>query len=154
MPRRPLFWLIPCLLFTATACGSRGSVALSALVEDPEVEVERSGVGSDVQGGFRLKLSLGDYAEDSTSVSIGTFSLQRDGADVLSPLSLGGQQFPVTIGVGESKSYELTFLQSPELEIADALCEGDLELFGSFTDSLNDDRPTTVRSAAFEPTCP
>lgn len=153
MLRRPLFWLIPWLALAGLACGSRGSVALSAIVEDPRVEVERSAVGSDVSGGFRLSLSLGDYAEDSTRVSIGVFAIQRDGADVLAPLSLDGQEFPVTIGVGESKSYELSFLQSPELEIADALCEGDLELFGSFTDSLNDDRPTTVRSAAFEPSC-
>lgn len=142
------------LVALAPACGSRGSVALTAVVDGAMVEVARSAVGSDVSGSFRLELALGDYAEESTSVSLGTFSLQRDGVDLLSPLSLSGQRFPVTIGVGETKSFSLSFLQSPELAVADSLCEGDLEILGSLSDSLNDDRPTTVRSAAFEPSCP
>ena len=153
MRKFPLFCLIA-LTTVLSACGSRGSVALTAVVEDPAVTVDRSALGSDVSGSFRVTLSLGEYAEDSTSVSIGTFALQRDGVDVLAPLSLGGQSFPVTVGVGDSTSFSLTFLQSPSLEIADSLCEGDLELYGSFTDSLNDDRPITVRTAAFEPECP
>jgi hypothetical protein len=150
---RAPFRLILCLSAGLPACGSKGSVALSALISAPRVEVDRSAVGADVEGGFGLELRLGDYAEGSTTVELGTFSIQRDGVDVLTPLSLGGQDFPVSLGPGDSKSFAMTFDQSAALDVADSLCEGDLELTGSFTDSLNDDRPTTVRTSAFEPSC-
>jgi hypothetical protein len=153
MPLRAPFWLILSLTVGLPACGSKGSVALSALVSEPRVEVESSSVGSDVSGSFRLELSLGEYAEDSTSVALGSFSIQRDGVDVLAPLALAGQAFPVVLAPGATQSYPMTFLQSTDPDTGDSLCEGDLELAGSFTDSLNDDRPTTVRTSAFEPIC-
>lgn len=154
MPSRAPFRLIFLLAAGLPACGSKESVALGASIFDPSVEVERSAVGSDVTGGFELELTLGDYAEDSTQVTLGTFAIQRDGVDVLAPLSLGGTEFPVTLAVGSVQRFSLTFLQSPPLDVADSLCEGDLEFFGSLTDSLSGDRSTTVRSGAFEPSCP
>jgi hypothetical protein len=153
LPRAP-FWLILWLSTGLGACGSKGSVALSAVISAPSAEVARSAVGADVTGGFEVELRLGEYAEESTTVELGTFSIQRDGADVLAPLTLGGQKFPVSLGPGEAKSFELTINQAADRDVGDSLCEGDLELSGSFTDSLNDDRPTAVRSSAFEPSCP
>jgi len=69
-------------------------------------------------------------------------------------LSLGGAEFPVTIAVNSTQTFSLSFLQSADLDVGDSLCEGNLKFFGSLTDSLSGDRPTTVQSAAFEPSCP
>ncbi|HEY3495675.1 MAG TPA: hypothetical protein VGK73_13350 [Polyangiaceae bacterium] len=153
MRKFPLFWLSLLLGGASAGCGSKGSVALTVIADNPEVTVESGVLASEVAGSFRVELTLGEYAEDSTSVSLGAFSIQRDAEDVLSPLSLGGQTFPVIVDVGASKSFTLTFLQDGTPEEGKSLCEGDLELVGSFTDSLSGDRPTPARTAAFEPSC-
>ncbi len=141
-------------LFGSVACGSKGNVALIGRIDKPSLAVNRSAVGADVTGGFDLVLELGELASDATSVSLGAFSIERSGSELLSPLSLAGTTFPVLVGVGETKTIHLTLSQTPDLDVADKLCEADVSFRGSVTDTLVENRPTTLLSSAFTPSCP
>jgi hypothetical protein len=115
--------------------------------------VSRSVVGADADGGFDLVLDLGEYASGPTSVSLGAFALEREETVVLSPLSLAGATFPVGVAPGETKTLRLTFAATPSTTEAETLCSGDLEVRGSISDTLGMNRPITVTSAVFTPTC-
>lgn len=148
------FGLLVLTLAATAGCASDGVASLSGSVLDPSVSVTRSALAGDVSGGFDLVLELGDYASGPTQVSLGVFALERDGAELLSPLALSGATFPVTVAVGELKRIPLTFEATAELSDADALCAGPVSLRGSVTDSLGKNRPTTLRSAEVTPSCP
>jgi hypothetical protein len=136
------------------ACGSKGSVAVSMEIREPRLEIERSAVGADAAGGLTLKLALGEEAPEATEVALGTFSLQRGSMQLLGPLSLSGAAFPVRLGIGEEKTFALTFAESTDLSVADALCDGRLSLLGAVSDSESGDQPTSIQSAEFSADCP
>jgi hypothetical protein len=138
----------------ASACsGDKSLVALSAKVESPSLTVESSAVGADAMGGFDLVMALGEYASEATEVSLGSFSIVRDDAELLSPLSLAGANFPVSLGIGKKVTLPLTFEASPDPAIADELCQGGLVLEGTLMDSLSNNHPTPVKSPPFSASC-
>jgi len=150
---RSLVALVGVSALVLGGCGSKGSVAVSMEITAPELDVESSAVGADASGGFALRLALGEEAPEATQVALGTFSLQRASTELLGPLSLSGAAFPVRLGVGEQKTFALTFVESTELDVADALCDGPLSVLGAVSDSESGDQPTSVRSPAFSASC-
>jgi hypothetical protein len=145
-------WL--CILtFVLAGCGSDGQASLIGRVERPALSVDRSLVGADASGGFDLVLELGEFASGPTSVGLGAFSIERDGTALLSPLSLAGATFPVTVAAGAKRSIRLTLDATPTTDEAEALCEGGIAFRGSVTDSLSGNRPITLTSAVFTPAC-
>ena len=139
-----------------TSCiDEEAGVLLSAELESPALTVASSALVTEVTGDFAIELSLGDRASDATTVELGTFSLQRDGDVLLNPLELDAEPaFPITVGVGGKKSVAVTIgPQEADAEIADSLCSGQLQVVGTLTDSLGDDRPLTLSSVSFSPAC-
>ena len=130
-------------------------VLLSAELKSPALTVMSSALVTEVMGDFAIELSLGDRASDATTVELGTFSLQRAGDVLLNPLSLDtAPAFPITVGVGGKKSVAVTIgPQEADADIGSSLCSGQLQVVGTLTDSLGDDRPLTLSSGAFSPTC-
>jgi len=148
--------LIALALGLLTSCVDEEGVLLSADLESPAVTVATSALVTEVAGDFAIQLSLGDRASDPTTVELGTFSLQRDGNVLLNPLELDTEPaFPITVGVGGSKRVLVTVgPQEADVEIGESLCSGELEVVGTLTDSLGDDRPVTLASGPFQPSCP
>ena len=148
------FLIVSLLALVACACsGDKSLVALSAKVESPSLAVQSSAVGADAMGGFDLVMALGEYASEETKVSLGSFSILRDDAELLSPLSLDGAMFPVSLGVGKKITLPLTFDVSTEPAIADELCQGGLVLEGTLMDTLSNNHPTPVKSPPFSASC-
>lgn len=149
----PLLILALCML---TSCvPEEEGVLLSAELESPALTVTSSALVTEVMGDFAIQLSLGDRASDATTVELGTFSLQRDGDVLLNPLSLDTEPaFPITVGVGGKKSVAVVIgPQEADADIGNSLCSGQLKVVGTLTDSLGDDRPLTLSSGPFLPTC-
>jgi hypothetical protein len=146
-------WIVCVLALTSACSGDKSLVALTAQVDVPVLGVQTSSVGADATGSFSLAMELGQYASADTQVSLGTFSIQRDGVDLLTPLSLAGATFPVTLGVGKKVMLPLTFDASTAPEIGTAICQGPVEVRGTLTDSLSNNHPTTVTSEVFAATC-
>jgi hypothetical protein len=140
-------------LLAAGCGGDKSLVALSARVDQPTLTAESSSVGADISGGFSLGMALGEYAADDTMVALGTFSVARDGMDLLSPLALAGAKFPVSLGVGKKVTLPLTFTANAEPSMADDICQAPVVLRGTLTDSLSNEHPTDVESAPFSATC-
>jgi hypothetical protein len=148
------FLVVSWVALAACGCsGDKSLVAMSARVESPTLTVESSAIGADATGGFVLVMALGEYATEDTQVSLGSFSIQRGGVELLSPLSLSGANFPVALGVGKKITLPLTFDASTEPAVADALCQGTVEVVGTLMDTLSNDHPTPVKSAAFAAKC-
>ena len=146
------FWflVVPALSFACSVENSSG--ALSGRVDGPSLQVQSSSVGADLTGAFSLQMQLGDYASEDTEVSLGAFSIQRSGAELVSPLSLAGATFPVSLGVGKKVMLPMTFKASIDPSVATELCAGPLQVFGTLTDSASN-HPTTITSGDFSPAC-
>jgi hypothetical protein len=137
-----------------SGCGSEGVASLTGSLERPALDLNRSALGADATGGFELVLFLGEYAAGPTQVSLGAFAIERDGAELYSPLALDSSAtFPVNVGVGETKRVSFTFAVSPDAVAAEALCDGSLAFRGSVSDTLGKNRPTTLTSPEVTPTC-
>ena len=138
-----------------TSCVDEEGVLLSAKLESPALTVSSSALVTEVTGGFELHLSLGERASDPTTVELGTFSLQRDGDVLLDPLEIAtNPEFPVSVAVGGEKHVVVSIgPHEAEADLGELLCSRQLEIVGILTDSLGDDRPMTVSSGSFPPTC-
>jgi hypothetical protein len=68
--------------FLPVACGSPGSVAVTATISSPDIAVDASSVlAARLTGTFLLHLELGQHASSATDVSVGQGNLTlRDGA--------------------------------------------------------------------------
>jgi hypothetical protein len=140
-----------------TGCGSKGAVSLLAHVERPELSARTNELDLLVlTGGFDLVLELGDAAPRSTTVTLGSFSLESEAGDILvdrvdaSP----DLEFPVTLGAGDSVSAHCDLGDDQVADLADGdVCAGNIRITGVITDSLSDGRPTRVLSNAFRATC-
>ncbi len=139
------------LVFGCSA--DKSEVALTATVQAPALEVQMSSVAADATGGFNLVMSLGEYASDATEVSLGSFSVQRDEKDLLTPLGLSGATFPVSLGVGKRVTLPLTFAETTEPATGADLCQGPVQIRGTLMDTLSNDHPTTAVSVTFIPVC-
>ncbi len=147
------FWFLVLPALTLACSVENGSAALSGRVDGPSLEVKSSSVGADLTGAFSLQIELGDYASQDTEVSLGSFSLQRDDMELVSPLSLAGATFPVSLGVGKKVMLPMTFKASADPSVATEICAGPLQVLGTLTDSASNGHPTTVKSGDFSATC-
>jgi hypothetical protein len=139
------------------ACGSKGAVSLLANCEKPSLDVQQSALGSSLGGGFELVLELGEYAEESTEVSLGGFGLFRGDEELVSALPFSSSvDFPLSVGPGDSKRVVLSIESGDTYEsgVADALCSGGIRYEGAVTDTLGGGKPTPAASAEFTPSCP
>ena len=149
--------LLPVVAAGLSGCGiEEEGVLLEASLGSPEVTVEGGTLATDVTGSFDIHLELGELASDPTTVKLGVFRLERDGSALVDPLHFDtNPKFPVEVDVGTSKHVAATIMsldQAPEL--AEALCAGPLEIVGTVTDTLGDDRAKTLRSGSVTPDCP
>lgn len=152
-PTTAVFLLSLASGFVFGCSADKSQVALTATVQGPSLEVQTSNVGADANGQFSLVMSLGEYASDSTEVSLGAFSVQRDEKDLLPPLSLKGAMFPVTLGVGKRVALPLSFAESTDPSKGDDLCLAPVQIRGTLMDSLSNDHPTVAVSGTFMPSC-
>jgi hypothetical protein len=141
------------LSLTCACSASKSDIALTARIDAPSLTVQSSNVGADAMGGLSLALELGSYASGDTLVSLGTFSIQRDNVELLTPLSLAGATFPVSLGVGKKVMLPLTFEASTDSDTATAICQGPVVIAGSVRDTLSDNHPTQVTSGEFTAQC-
>jgi hypothetical protein len=151
-------WLGFMLLSGATGCGGEEDVSLTATLLDVRVNVTSLALGSELSGGFGLRLELGEYAPEPTQVSLGAFSLRRDQLELVSPLPLApaaGVVFPVSLTPGEVRRVELAFDASSLLDAAeaDAVCTGPLAVVGAVTDTLGGGKTTGATAAGVTPQC-
>jgi hypothetical protein len=146
-------WVFSLLPLALGCSGSKSDVALSASIDEPMLAVQSSSVGADAMGGFSLAMELGQYASEDTKVSLGTFSIQRDGVDLLTPLSLSGAMFPVLLGVGKKVMLPLTFDASTQPDMAAAVCSAPVLIRGTLMDTLSNNHPTVITSGTFDAAC-
>jgi hypothetical protein len=146
-------WVLSAASLTLACSGDKSLVALSASIDEPTLSAQSSSVGGDAMGGFSLAMALGEYADADTKVSLGTFSIQRDGVDLVTPLSLSGATFPVSLAVGKKVMLPLTFDASTDPAAATALCQAPVVIRGTLTDSLSNNHPTVVTSGSFDAQC-
>lgn len=153
MRLRSFAW-VSCVILFAPACSSdRSALALSARIDSPSLDVQASSVGADATGTFSLAIELGEYATEDTKVSLGTFAVQRGDMELITPLSLAGATFPVSLGVGKKVMLPLTFGASTEAAMATTICQAPIEVRGTLTDTLSDNRPTVVMGSTFTAQC-
>ena len=139
---------------TLACSADKSTIALSASIDEPTLSVQSSSVGADATGGFSLAMGLGEYASEDTKVSLGTFSVQGGGVDLITPLSLLGATFPVSLGVGKKVMLPLTFDASTDPDIAASVCSGPVVVRGTLTDTLSNNHPTALTSPPFAAQCP
>jgi hypothetical protein len=141
------------LSLTVACSASKSDIALTGRVDSPTLAVQSSSVGADATGGFSLAMELGAYASGDTLVSLGTFSIQRDDQELLTPLSLAGATFPVSLGVGKKVMLPLTFDASTDPATATTICQGPVLIAGTLMDTLSNNHPTPVTSGEFTAQC-
>lgn len=144
-----LSWFGTALLLTV-GCGSKESIALSAIVRNVDLAVEQKTLGTALTGSFELQLELGAEASGSTQVSIEAFALVRGADTLVSPLAATpvGATFPVSLGKGQKKTIAFQVGDADLLEpsVKDALCAGALRLRGAVSDTLANEK-TPLQSA-------
>jgi hypothetical protein len=148
--------LVPPLALLVMGCGSNSSVSLLAQIEDPELTVQSAALGTGLQGGFTLELELGEYAEDSATVTLGSFSITAEGEEMVSGLSLEaetGSELPLTLGPGKGTTLRLDLAGSEtyEASVADQLCGSALTFRGGLS---TNGKPSSLESDEFSATCP
>ena len=147
------FWFLVVQALPLACSVDNSTAALSGRVDGPTLAIQSSSVGADAMGGFSLQMELGDYASEDTEVSLGTFAIQRDGTELLAPLSLAGATFPVSLGVGKKVMLPLTFSATLDPSVATSICSAPVEVQGTLTDSASKNQPTIVTSTDFSASC-
>jgi hypothetical protein len=149
--------LLLLLVAMSSGCIEEDTASLGARVEQPWVSVEESTLVSELSGGFTLVLELGSYASEATEVSLGVFTLEREGETLLSPIPLSSptHDFPVSVGVGKSVQVEFEIEEGTSVtpEQSESLCDGPLSFVGSLSDSLGANKPIRAASAALDAEC-
>ena len=152
--RLALALLAPVLaLSSGSGCGSKDSVALSAWITNPQLNLEAGRLGGRLRGSFALTLGLGPEAWGSTSVSLEDFALAPAGGtgDLVPAFSPEpSEAFPVKLNAGDKKQITMTIPDGDTLDDSEssALCASDVEIRASLRDTLGDNAITSVRSAA------
>jgi hypothetical protein len=144
-------------LAMAPACGSPGTVSLSAKLSNPELQVEELALGQRLKGGFDLTLEVGPEATDASEVSIESFAVLRELTTVIAPLlAVPEVTFPLRVGKGERRIVHFTLDDSKFIETTerDAVCAGGVRITGVIRDTLSGGNVTNLSTAVFEPRCP
>jgi hypothetical protein len=144
-PMRPGLVL---LLLLPAACGSKDNVGLSGSVENVAISFESVTLGSRLSGGFDLRLELGEQAPETSTVTLGGFSLQAEQQELaaLAVLDDAGS-FPMNLEPGQTRRAELTLDDRNTLAVErPSLCNGPLRIVGTVSSSAGG-RVTPVASA-------
>jgi hypothetical protein len=161
---RALRWVTAAVALLPLSCGSKGSVAVSTAIYDPDLAVDASSVlAARLTGGFRLHLELGQHASAGTDVAIGqgNFTL----VDAASQASLVLLKFTVAptaphrLEPGGTLDIAFTMGERPETgqlltkQEEGALCaaRAAVQVAGSISDSSG---PVPVNSTSFPISCP
>ena len=153
--------------FPTAGCMEIG-LTLKATVDNMNVNVEEKLLIASLDGSFDVKLELGEQAGDSCEVSFSAFSLVRadDGSDILSKNinALTETATPVTISPGNSRTIsfaigeldeqqtQTTGMELPKADYASICNAGPVRIVVGVQNSANGERPTPVRSKAFDVT--
>lgn len=163
-PIAPVRWswhaLFALTLCSTWGCADRSLISLSAAIETPSIQVTKGTLGSELAGGFDLRMSLGSRAGQSTDVSLGSFSIVRasDSSSVVDPLDVtaqAGVSFPLTVDPGKTLVVSFGIGGAALLTAAesDALCAEPVMILGAVTDTLSGDHATSLRSNAVSAVC-
>lgn len=136
---------------------SKDDVALSVRLSDPRLSVSDGRLIAALDGSFELVLALGEYAPRATTVSAPSFDVQRGDVTLVETLDVTpSEPFPLTLEAGDQKTvrFSVSDGEGVDEEQVSALCSGPVQIRGSVTDTLNDDKPTPITSAPFQPDCP
>lgn len=118
------------------------AVFVAPRIEAVSLTVGRQTLGTTLQGSFDLMLELGARASGPSKVTLGQFSLKKaDGTvAVLEQLPVSTQA-SLPIAVAEDSEVEVPVrvdtggMLLPQ-ELADAVCAGELAIYGAIQDSL------------------
>jgi hypothetical protein len=135
-----------------SACGSKGSVALSASIQKPSLAVEQLTLGTRLSGGFDLVLEVGPEAPEGSTVSVDKFGLMRADGSSLTSLAARPVQHVFPLRVDKGKLVSVPFvLEESELVASDvrlAVCAEPVHIVGAVSDTLSGGSTTPVKSAA------
>jgi hypothetical protein len=157
--RRSLAYLTP-IFFAILSCGSKGAVALTATVTGLAVSVDSaSPLAAKLDGGFDLRLELGQYAPQGTDVALqGNFQLVRpaDQGSVALLNTYASVPFPQHLEPGRSVDIHFTIGddvgtpgQVVAADMAATICQaGSVALSGKVTDTASGNQGTPVSGAA------
>jgi hypothetical protein len=157
--RAPWLALAALGVFGGSGCADKSLISLSAALEAPTVEVTKGTLGSELGGGFDLRMSLGSKASGATEVSLGSFAIVRasDASGLVDPLPVAatGQAFPVTVAAGQTVVVAFQIGGTALLTTAegDALCAEPVQIIGALTDTLGGDHTISLRTESVTPSC-
>lgn len=166
---RRLFPLALLPLATAAAgCSAEGAVSLTGSLGNVSLSVEDQKLVTTLSGRFDVYLELGERASGATDVSFSAFSLVNadTGAPVLAGEHLSviaSTDAPVRIQPGNSTTIQFTIGDQEQaggpvvpMEVDkndyESICgAGQLEIVGTYTDSLRGEQPVSLTSGPFTP---
>jgi hypothetical protein len=157
--------LVAVLVSVGASCGSKGSVALTAAVENPSLAfTQTSPLGGSLTGNFSLHLELGPAAPTSTDVHLSGFQLVRPAdQSALSPIkATASPAEPYHLEPGAKVDVQFTIADQPGTPTqfvaasnVTAICQArTVQIAASVTDSASGGS-TPVTSPKFDVTgCP
>ena len=146
--------IVAALAVLVASCGSKGSVSLSAMVQNAEISVQQVALGTELAGSFELFLEVGPEAESGSTVSLESFALVRasDQSTLVSPLTATpqGASFPLDVPKGGKRVVQFDVGSDALLDAAtkDAICAEQVQIVGAVRDTLSGGDVTPVRSIA------
>lgn len=144
--------ILAALAACAVSCGSKGTVSLSANLQNPQVSVEQAALGAKLGGSFELFLEVGPEAESGSTVSLESFALVRasDQSTLLAPLPAmpDGTTFPLDVPKGGQRVVPFLVGDDDLLDAStkDAICAEPVQIVGAVRDTLSGGGVTSVRS--------
>lgn len=138
---------------SVAGCGTKDAVSLSARVEGVTLKLEQAALGSQLSGGFRVEVSLGEYASRPATARFETFELLLSDGSALGPLTPEPPTGDVSLSPGESRRLDYSFVHRTLLEAATvtALCAGGARVAGVMLDGADGDKPTSFRGGFVVP---
>jgi hypothetical protein len=165
MSRETFRQIAPLVLLLSVSCGSKGAVAVTASIRDPQMAVGRSsGLAAQLTGDFRLHVELGKMAPSGTDVSFGQGNFSLVDPTTQATLTLlaftmepppphrldPGGKLDIAFTIAEKEGMPGQLLTKEE---ESALCDSEraVQIAGTLTDSNGQ---TPVTSLGFAVGCP
>lgn len=105
------------------SCGSKGAVAVTATIEEPQIFFgQSSGLAAQLNGGFRVDVALGSHAPSGTDIKMGNFQLVNASQAPLQVLKFTARRVseihtvedpPMHVEPGQSIKIHCTLADSP-----------------------------------------
>ena len=136
------------------SCGSKGSVSLSAMLQNAEISLQQVALGTELAGSFELFLEVGPEADGGSTVSLESFALVRasDQSTLVSPLTASpqGATFPLDVPKGGKRvvPFDVDGDGLLDAAVTDAICAEPVQIVGAVRDTLSGGDVTPLRSIA------